>query len=131
MPKIDGVLETSLYVGDMDRAVRFYTSVLSLEIVESSERLSALRLADRQLLLLCKRGASASLPVGAHDGEGRFHLALAIPAEEWRRWEEQLDRHGVTIEERRRWQFGGQSLYFRDPDGHLIELATPGVWTIY
>jgi catechol 2,3-dioxygenase-like lactoylglutathione lyase family enzyme len=26
---------------------------------------------------------------------------------------------------------GGTSLYFRDPDGHLLELATPGLWTIY
>jgi len=26
---------------------------------------------------------------------------------------------------------GGHSIYFRDPDGHLLELATPGLWAIY
>ena len=23
------------------------------------------------------------------------------------------------------------SIYFRDPDGHLLELATPGLWSVY
>jgi hypothetical protein len=26
---------------------------------------------------------------------------------------------------------GGASLYSRDPDGHLLELITPGCWAIY
>jgi len=38
---------------------------------------------------------------------------------------------GIPIEDRKTWDRGGQSIYFRDPDGHLLELATPGVWTIY
>ncbi len=28
-------------------------------------------------------------------------------------------------------KLGGTSLYFRDPDGHLLELVTPGIWSIY
>ncbi|PYK92782.1 MAG: glyoxalase, partial [Verrucomicrobia bacterium] len=26
------------------------------------------------------------------------------------------------------WESEARSLYFRDPDGHMIELATPGIW---
>ncbi|HWQ03343.1 MAG TPA: glyoxalase, partial [Candidatus Nitrosotenuis sp.] len=26
---------------------------------------------------------------------------------------------------------GGRSIYFRDPDGHSLELVTPGVWPNY
>ena len=26
---------------------------------------------------------------------------------------------------------GGQSVHFRDPDGRLLELATPGLWPGY
>jgi catechol 2,3-dioxygenase-like lactoylglutathione lyase family enzyme len=38
---------------------------------------------------------------------------------------------GVTIEARNNWERGGRSIYFRDPDGHLLELATPGLWSVY
>jgi catechol 2,3-dioxygenase-like lactoylglutathione lyase family enzyme len=37
----------------------------------------------------------------------------------------------VSIEGEMKWPRGGTSLYFRDPDGHLVELATPGLWSIY
>jgi len=36
-----------------------------------------------------------------------------------------------VLEEKKAWERGGWSLYFRDPDRHLLEVATPGVWTIY
>ena len=37
----------------------------------------------------------------------------------------------IEIESRVTWPGGGTSLYFRDPEGHLLELLTPGVWQIY
>jgi len=37
----------------------------------------------------------------------------------------------LAIEGRTDWSRGGHSIYFRDPDGHLLELATPGLWAIY
>ena len=46
-------------------------------------------------------------------------------------WEDRLGRHGVAIEGRTAWPRGGQSLYVRDPDGHLLEFATPGLWATY
>jgi catechol 2,3-dioxygenase-like lactoylglutathione lyase family enzyme len=56
---------------------------------------------------------------------------LAIPAAELDAWEAWFQRHNVAIEEKRTWERGGTSLYFRDPDQHLLEVATPGVWSIY
>jgi catechol 2,3-dioxygenase-like lactoylglutathione lyase family enzyme len=42
-----------------------------------------------------------------------------------------LESEDISVESRVTWRRGGQSLYFRDPDGHLVELATPGIWAIY
>jgi catechol 2,3-dioxygenase-like lactoylglutathione lyase family enzyme len=46
-------------------------------------------------------------------------------------WEQRLADAGIAIESRVRWGLGGESLYFRDPDNHLVELATPGTWPSY
>ena len=127
MPKLAGLLESSLYVDHLARSVRFYESVLGLEMIAGdAERLRAMGVAGRQVLLLFKKGASED-----HDGDGRLHVAFAIPAASLAEWEKWLAECGVAIETRTTWPRGGQSLYFRDPDGHLLELATPGVWSIY
>ena len=127
MPQLDGLLESSLYVDDLARSVRFYQTVLGLELlVSGGERLRAMGVAGRQVLLLFKKGASPD-----HDGDGRLHVAFAISSASLPEWEKRLAESGVAIESRTRWPRGGESLYFRDPDGHLLELATPGVWPIY
>src|SRR5436190_10759007 len=130
MPLLDGVLETALYVDDLERARQFYQTVFGFEVVDGGERLFALKIASRQILLLFKKKASKQLPLTAHDGDGQLHLAFAIPLAELPAWETWWPQHGVTVVERKVWDRGGVSLYFRDPDGHLLELATPGVWTM-
>jgi catechol 2,3-dioxygenase-like lactoylglutathione lyase family enzyme len=66
-----------------------------------------------------------------HGGSGSLHFAFAIRAEDVRAWEQRLADAGIAIESRVRWELGGESLYFRDPDNHLLELATPGTWPSY
>jgi catechol-2,3-dioxygenase len=137
MPSLTGVLETSLYVDDLDRASRFYEEVFSLTRIQDDDRIRAYSVGERSVLLLFKRGASncfTQVPdgtLGPHDGHGSLHFAFAIAAEELSTWEEHLRRHEIKIETRIHWPRGGTSLYFRDPDSNLIELATPGVWPIY
>ena len=86
----------------------------------ASERLCALSVADKQILLLFKKGASASLPRTAHDADGRLHLAFAIPTVELDAWEAWLHEHEVAIVEKKTWPRGGISLYFRDPEGNKL-----------
>jgi catechol 2,3-dioxygenase-like lactoylglutathione lyase family enzyme len=132
MPKLDRLLESALYVDDPERSARFYHSLFGFEVITAAERVYALSVAGTQVLLLFKKGGSANLTSPpAHDGNGRLHLAFAIPAGELAAWETCLAQHGVAIEEKHTWDRGGCSLYFRDPDQHLVELATPGVWSIY
>ena len=80
------------------------------------------------------RLVTVTLPGGVippHGGSGHLHFAFAIPAEDLRAWEQRLGEAGVKIESRVKWLRGGESLYFRDPDDHLVELATPGIWATY
>lgn len=137
MPAIRHLLETALYVDDMERAVSFYRDLLGLQLLDRWDRGSVLAAGERQVLLLFRRGATAAgvdTPAGRippHDGQGPIHLAFAIDLAELPAWEERLAAGGIEVESRIHWQRGGHSLYFRDPDGHSVELATPGVWAIY
>ena len=85
---------------------------------------------ERQVLLLFKKRGSLSMET-PHDGEGELHVAFAIAAADLANWEAWLAENGIAIEETKKWEAGGISLYFRDPDRHLLEIATPGVWSIY
>jgi catechol 2,3-dioxygenase-like lactoylglutathione lyase family enzyme len=130
-PKIEGILESSLYVSDVSRSARFYQETLGFSVIsEFGERGCAMHAGANQVLLLFKKGASRAIS-SPHDGEGELHLAFAIQTAELANWESWLQISGVAVEEKRMWEMGGWSLYFRDPDRHLIELATPGTWSVY
>ena len=130
-PKTHGILESSLYVSDLPRSVRFYQEIFGFPVIsEFGERGCAMQAGTRQVLLLFKKRASRATST-PHDADGELHLAFAIPASELSNWESWLEQRGVAVEEKRTWESGGWSLYFRDPDRHLLELATPGTWSIY
>jgi len=137
MPLVTGILETALYVDDLLRAADFYKTILPLDVLQKDDRFCAFNVANRQVLLLFRRGSSAdpaTLPGGTippHDGSGPAHFAFSIPAGSLVEWEEWLAKNGVAVESRVTWPRGSTSIYFRDPDQHLVELATPGIWAIY
>ena len=137
IPSIAGILETSLYVGDLERSKRFYRTLFRFEVLGEDDRLCALNVAGRQVLLLFKKEAARQpivLPGGTipgHDGRGQLHLAFAIAPSDRNGWENRLREANIPIESTVHWPRGGCSVYFRDPDNHLIELAIPGIWSIY
>jgi catechol 2,3-dioxygenase-like lactoylglutathione lyase family enzyme len=131
------ILESALYVDDLDRAGRFYTQIFDFPTLVRDRRMWAFDCGAACVLLLFQRGGalqSVDLPGGRippHDGAGPAHMAFAIGAEDLPGWEERLGATGIAIEARVRWPRGGESLYFRDPDNHLLELASPGLWANY
>ncbi len=133
-PKVAGIAESSLYVEDVPRSVKFYEDLLGISVIRSDERFSALRVSPGQVLLLFHRGASReAVDMGfgtiiGHDGSGPLHVCFGIGAGDVQAWEERLAGLGISLESRVDWPTGAVSLYFRDPDGHAVELATPGLW---
>jgi len=137
VPLINGVVETCLYSGDLPRSVRFYKDQLGLRLLESGERLCVFSVADKQVLLIFRSGGPMKpIPtpggmIPPHDAAGQLHLAFAVSKEDLGGWEKHLADRGIAIESKVTWPTGGQSVYFRDPDNHLVELATPGIWEVY
>ena len=137
MPAIEGLLETALYVDDLARSVAFYREVMGLAPMFESERLTAFDTGRQGVLLVFRRGASPQDMLGAggvvpgHDGNGPLHMAFAIREESYEEWHRHLMKAAVKIRGEMRWPSGGRSFYFEDPDGHVLELATPGLWPNY
>ena len=131
MPRVEGLLESSLYVSDVARSIAFYEKTFGFRVISNfGARGCAMQAGDRQVLLLFAKGASRDMTT-PHDGDGELHVAFAIAADQLPAWEEWLAANGIEIEDRHEWERGGVSLYFRDPDRHLLEVVTPGVWSIY
>ena len=137
-PLIDGIVESILYVEDLPQAVAFYRDELGFEpMTGDPARFQAFSVGGRQVLLLFKRGATLAptkVPGGVippHDGSGPHHIGFSIPAAAYDQWRERLRARAISIESEATWERGGRSLYLRDPDGHLLELITPGIWPIY
>jgi catechol 2,3-dioxygenase-like lactoylglutathione lyase family enzyme len=110
---------------------------MGLSPVFADQRLCAYEVTPKSVLLLFPRGKTLEtvvMPGGTippHDGHGPLHVALAVARDDLPEWEAHLATHVIPIEGRTEWPRGGTSIYFRDPDGHLLELATPGLWPGY
>jgi len=137
MPRLHRILETALYVTDLERAAAFYSDVLGLECLHSDKRMRAYDVGGNGVLLLFPEGGSLEpieTPGGSippHDGRGPVHVAFSIARDELEEWQRHLTAVGVPLEGGTQWPRGGVSVYFRDPDDHLLEIATPGLWKGY
>jgi catechol 2,3-dioxygenase-like lactoylglutathione lyase family enzyme len=85
------------------------------------------------LLLFDARSASqpathGGLDVPTHGTTGEGHLCFAVREVDLDDWLTKLAQRGVAIEKDLAWPGGGRSLYFRDPSGNSLELATPRIW---
>jgi catechol 2,3-dioxygenase-like lactoylglutathione lyase family enzyme len=130
------VLETSLYVSDIDRALAFYQDVLGLRKIDegyfAGGRGAALQVGSGPSVLLLFRAditrRGGELP--AHGATGAGHAAFRVEPGELPAWRRRLREKGVAIE--KEFAFGDHppSVYFRDPDGNSLELAVSSIWRL-
>jgi len=136
MGRITGILETVLYTADLEVAGRFYEQVLGLTSIFADKRMRGFDVRGGGLLIFPEGATTEPVetPFGTippHAGRGPMHVAFSIPAGEADAWAAHLEAHDVAIESVVDWPRGGRSLYFRDPDDHCVEIATPGLWPGY
>lgn len=131
--KIHGILETALCAADLDKSERFYQNLFGFETAYGDERMRAIRIDDAHFLLLFLTGGSTEgvhTPGGyipPHDGRGEMHMAFNVSEADLPLWKARLLAENVEIVSELTMNHG-HSLYFHDPDGHVIELGTPGLW---
>jgi len=119
MPCVISILETCLHVDNVETSARFYEKVFKFREVDSDQPFCALEVTACSY---CSCGTETQAPVTTPGGVTPPHFGI---------WEEHVTRSGITIESRVIWPREGASLYFRDPDRHFVELATPGIWPSY
>ena len=125
----DRVLETVLYVDDLAAAETFYAGVLGLALDSRKPGLFCFfRVGEGMLLLFEPAAAATGRDVPAHGARGPGHACFAVAGRELESWRRHLAAHGVAVEHEQAWPRGGRSLYFRDPAGNSLELATPRIW---
>jgi len=125
--RVDGLFETHLTVSDLDRSIAFYRDVVGLPLgLELPERRAAffwIGEPGRAMLGLWDVG---SAPIGLS-----LHIAFATSLASVLGANDRLRRLGVTplsfhgIETNEPSVIGwmpAAAVYFRDPDGHLLEL---------
>ncbi|OCJ17432.1 bleomycin resistance protein [Rhizobium sp. AC44/96] len=133
---LEGMLETALYVDDLDRAEAFYEGVLGLaKITRAGNRHVFFRCGPGVLLIFnreetIKPPDQHSLQVPPHGTNGAGHACFRVSAENLDRIAKLLTDAGVAIESEVRWPQGGRSIYFRDPAGNSLECAEARIWGI-
>ncbi len=128
--KIKAVVETAIYVDDLQATEAFYRTILGLKVIgKEPGRHVFFQVGEASVLLAFLAETTLrgdQLP--PHGATGPGHVALGIEAEAFAAWQHHLQSHGVAIEKEVEWPRGGKSIYLRDPAGNSVELVTPGVW---
>ncbi len=127
-PKITGILETVLYVSDIDRAERFYLEVMGLtQIGKEPGRHVFFRVGSGVLLLFRAERTRRTTSLPPHGADGEIHVCFTASPLEYESWKTRIADRGIALLQETEWP-RGRSFYFRDPDGNLLEIADADIW---
>jgi catechol 2,3-dioxygenase-like lactoylglutathione lyase family enzyme len=113
---------TVIFVRDMAAMRRFYEDILRFPLIrELSPGWIEYRVGGNILALSTPRLTAADVPTP--DGSASLQLAFKVSAPEVDQCADELVRRGVTLlSPPTDHAFGHRTLFFRDPDGNLLEV---------
>jgi glyoxylase I family protein len=131
--RLTGLHHVTLICRDLDRTTAFYRDLLGLSLL--SEQRNDDDPDSRHFWFGDEHGSPGtlisfleypSMPQGVVGAGSTHHLALTVEsAQEQTAWRDYLRSRGVECTDP--FERGGfSSIYLRDPDGHILEIATRG-----
>ena len=117
MIETTGIDHVVLHVKDVQRSKKFYTEVLGMTPYREDDGQVFLHAGRQGVALFRKEGGT---PLTA--GNDLNHLALNVSAGSYETLKAELEKHGVAVTGR---PGEDRCIYFRDPDGHRLQLTLP------
>ena len=114
MVQATGIDHIVLHVSDVERARKFYTEILGMDVYRQNERQVFLHAGTQGVALFKKQG---DVPLAT--GNDMNHLALNVADGTYETLKAQLETHGVAVSGR---PGEDRCIYFQDPDGHRLQL---------
>lgn len=128
-PILNKIKETAINVTNIALSKHFYHDILGLEIIiEDADRLIFFRVGTDLLLCFNTDKTQNQLSPPPHAARGIQHFAFECSAEDYERWKKIILENNIEIEDEITWETGKKSFYFRDPDGHSVEIIEPMMW---
>jgi catechol 2,3-dioxygenase-like lactoylglutathione lyase family enzyme len=126
---ITKIKETCLYVEGLEKTKSFYTEVMGFPVISFVEnRHVFFRAGASVLLCFLPESTRNEKELPPHFGSGQLHVAFEVPPDQYAKWKADLSAKGVKIEYEQFWFDDIYSIYFRDPDNHLLEIIPEGMW---
>ncbi len=138
IPSLNQVIESCIYVDDLDAALPFYRDLLGLELVTAEMSRHLFFKCGNSMVLVFKPEATLQpgcrgeghVEVPTHGAQGPGHLAFAVTEDELEVWRARFQEFNCPVEMEIEWPGGGHSLYVRDPGNNSIEVVTPKLWDL-
>ena len=129
MALVNQILETCIYVSDIEKAAVFYEALLDLEPHSIDvNRHVFFKISNSMFLLFNPDETKKGGVLPAHGATGQGHIGFAIGHDELDFWRVRLRNLNIPVELEFVWPSGGKSIYFRDPFMNSVELATSDTW---
>ncbi|MEX2589104.1 MAG: VOC family protein [Chitinophagales bacterium] len=124
------IKETAIYVKDLAKTKNFYHHKLGLPIKSEVAGRHIFFTAGSSILLCFLEGSTDNNdgPIPPHWGKGELHFAFESSYADYDKWKKKIQELGIEIEKEMEWRRGLKSFYFRDPDGHSLEIVMDGIW---
>lgn len=127
--EIRQIKETCLYIKDLEKSRQFYQEKLGFEMIGQHEnRHIFFRVGSSVLLCFIAQATQNETSLPSHFGSGNIHLAFEVNTKDYDLWKEKIKLLDIEIIQEQGWKKGLKSFYFRDPDGHLLEIVPEGIW---